>query len=318
LLHDIGKGRPEDHSILGAQIARRWPRGWADAEECETVEWLVRYHLLMSDMAQKRDIGDPRTVRDFAKAVKTRKRLDLLTVLTVCDIRGVGPGTWNNWKAMLLRQLYRDTAERAGRRAGGAEPREARGRGQARLREALADWDRSLRCEHETRHYAPYWQGLTDRDAGRLCPPAARAGATTRSASTCTPTRTATPPAPALRWPTTPASSRAWPGRWRWWARTWWMRAPIPRRTAMRPPSSGCRTSRATLRGQPACPACADDRATLKGEVVAREALKDRDKVKKREREFRFPTHITFDNEGPRSTRSSRSTPATGPACCTT
>ena len=60
----------------------------------------------MSDMAQKRDIGDPRTVRDFAKAVKTRKRLDLLTVLTVCDIRGVGPNTWNNWKAMLLRRLH--------------------------------------------------------------------------------------------------------------------------------------------------------------------------------------------------------------------
>ena len=86
----------------------------------ETVEWLVRYHLLMSDMAQKRDIGDPRTVRDFAKAVKTRKRLDLLTVLTVCDIRGVGPGTWNNWKAMLLRQLVQRDRRGAGRRAGNA------------------------------------------------------------------------------------------------------------------------------------------------------------------------------------------------------
>ena len=118
LLHDIGKGRPEDHSILGAQIARRVaPRLGLTPRNAETVEWLVRYHLLMSDMAQKRDIGDPRTVRDFAKAVKTRKRLDLLTVLTVCDIRGVGPGTWNNWKAMLLRQLYKQTADGAGRRA---------------------------------------------------------------------------------------------------------------------------------------------------------------------------------------------------------
>ena len=65
----------------------------------------------MSDVAQKRDLGDPRTVRDFAKAVKTKKRLDLLTVLTVCDIRGVGPNTWNNWKAMLLRQLHSQTTE---------------------------------------------------------------------------------------------------------------------------------------------------------------------------------------------------------------
>ncbi len=92
LLHDIGKGRPEDHSVLGAQIARKVaPRLGLKPKEAETVEWLVRYHLLMSDMAQKRDIADPRTVRDFAKAVQSVERLDLLTVLTVCDIRGVGP-----------------------------------------------------------------------------------------------------------------------------------------------------------------------------------------------------------------------------------
>ena len=162
LLHDIGKGRPEDHSILGAQIARRVaPRLGLDAEECETVEWLVRYHLLMSDMAQKRDIGDPRTVRDFAKAVKTRKRLDLLTVLTVCDIRGVGPGTWNNWKAMLLRQLYKQTAEAL---EGGLETlnRENRQDDATRaLRERLAGWDAAALDHETTRHYAPYWQGLS-------------------------------------------------------------------------------------------------------------------------------------------------------------
>ena len=67
LLHDIGKGRPEDHSVLGAQIARKVaPRFGLTKKDCETVEWLVRYHLLMSDMAQKRDISEPRTVRDFA------------------------------------------------------------------------------------------------------------------------------------------------------------------------------------------------------------------------------------------------------------
>ena len=110
LLHDIGKGRSEDHSILGAKIARKVaPRLGLDTAEAETVEWLVRHHLLMSDMAQKRDIADPRTVRDFAKAVGTVRRLDLLTVLTVCDISAVGPETWNNWKAVLIRALYRQT-----------------------------------------------------------------------------------------------------------------------------------------------------------------------------------------------------------------
>jgi [protein-PII] uridylyltransferase len=107
LLHDIAKGRPEDHSILGAQMVRKIaPRLGLKPDEVDTVEWLVRYHLLMSDMAQKRDIADPRTVRDFAKLVKTVKRLDLLCVLTVCDIRGVGPDTWNNWKAVLIRALH--------------------------------------------------------------------------------------------------------------------------------------------------------------------------------------------------------------------
>ena len=110
LLHDIGKGRPEDHSILGAQIARKVAPalGLKPTSARRSNGWCVTT-CLMSDMAQKRDIADPRTVRDFAKAVKTIKRLDLLTVLTVCDIRGVGPDTWNNWKAALLRALYRQT-----------------------------------------------------------------------------------------------------------------------------------------------------------------------------------------------------------------
>ena len=142
LLHDIGKGRNEDHSVLGARMARKLaPRFGLNEEECETVEWLVRFHLLMSDTAQKRDLTEPRTVRDFAKAVKSKKRLDLLTVLTVCDIRGVGPGTWNNWKAMLLRQLHRDTVAAL---EGGLEAvnRENRIREAKRaLRDALFDWD---------------------------------------------------------------------------------------------------------------------------------------------------------------------------------
>ena len=161
LLHDIGKGRPEDHSILGARIARDVaPRLGLKPSECETVEWLVRHHLLMSDMAQKRDISDPRTIRGFAKAVGSRERLDLLTVVTACDIRGVGPGVWNNWKAQMLRALYRATAEalETGLEAVTRPNREAKAR--RLFREALPDWsDAELRAELD-RHYGPYWQGV--------------------------------------------------------------------------------------------------------------------------------------------------------------
>ena len=299
LLHDIGKGRPEDHAILGAQIARRvCPRLGLNHEECETVEWLVRYHLVMSDMAQKRDISDPRTVRDFAKVVKTKKRLDLLTVLTVCDIRGVGPNTWNNWKAMLLRRLHGDTAAAL---VGGLENLNRENRtdeAKRALREHLAAWDpKDLRRE-TARHYDPYWQGLSldahaifarllrditddeiridiepdhDRDATRACFALADhpgifsrlAGALALSGANVVDARTYTSRdghATAIFWVQDADGHPYDPTR-------------IPRLKQM------------------------IDK-TLKGEVVARDALKDRDKIKKSQRQFRFPTHITFDNDG--------------------
>ncbi|WP_407947337.1 [protein-PII] uridylyltransferase [Phaeovulum veldkampii] len=299
LLHDIGKGRPEDHSILGAQIARRVaPRLGLNHEECETVEWLVRYHLLMSDMAQKRDLSDPRTLRDFAKAVKTKKRLDLLTVLTVCDIRGVGPGTWNNWKAMLLRRLFSETAAALETGLEAVNRDQRADEAKRALREALADWDaRDLRAELG-RHYPPYWQGLPtdtqavfaqllrgigddeiridlhpdpDRDATRAAFALADhpgifsrlAGALALVGANVVDARTYTSKdgyATAVFW-VQDAEGRPYEA------------AKLPRLRQM------------------------IDK-TLKGEVVAREALADRDKVKKREREFRFPTHISFDNEG--------------------
>ena len=299
LLHDIGKGRPEDHSILGAQITRRVaPRLGLNAEECETVEWLVRHHLLMSDVAQKRDLGDPRTVRDFAKAVKTKKRLDLLTVMTVCDIRGVGPGTWNNWKAMLLRQLHALTAEAL---ENGAEAMNRSNReddAKRALREALPDWPRAdLRVE-TARHYGPYWQGLatethavfarllrgitdseirTDlhpdegRDATRACFVLADhpgifsrlAGALALVGANIVDARTYTSKdgyATAVFW-IQDAEGHPYEQE----------RLPRLRRMIER---------------------------TFAGEVVATDALKDRDKVKKRERQFRVPTNIAFDNDG--------------------
>jgi len=299
LLHDIGKGRPEDHSVLGGQIARRVaPRMRLNTEDSETVEWLVRNHLLMSDVAQKRDIGDPRTVRDFAKAVKTRKRLDLLTVLTVCDIRGVGPGTWNNWKAMLLRQLYRVTAEvlENGLEALNRSNREDEAK--RALREVLADWPRAdLRVE-TARHYGPYWQGLATqthaafarllrgigdneiridlhpdeaRDATRACFALADhpgifsrlAGALALVGANIVDARTYTSKdgfATAVFWI---QDAEGHP----------YEESRLPRLRKM-------------------------IERTFAGEVVATEALKERDKVKKRDRQFRVPTNIAFDNEG--------------------
>jgi [protein-PII] uridylyltransferase len=111
LLHDIAKGRGGDHSLLGAEVARSLcPRlGLGDAET-ETVAWLVRWHLLMSATAFKRDLSDPKTIQDFVERVKSPERLRLLFLLTVVDIRAVGPGVWNGWKRQLLRGLF-DAAE---------------------------------------------------------------------------------------------------------------------------------------------------------------------------------------------------------------
>ena len=106
-IHDIAKGRPEDHSVLGAEMAREiCPRLGLSKAETDTVSWLVLEHLTMSDVAQRRDLSDPKTIQDFAGVVQTPERLKLLLLLTVADIRAVGPGTWNGWKGQLLRELY--------------------------------------------------------------------------------------------------------------------------------------------------------------------------------------------------------------------
>ena len=111
LLHDIAKGRGGDHSELGAEVALKLcPRFGLSDDATETVSWLVAQHLLMSRTAFKRDLADPKTVTDFVAEVKTLDRLRLLLMLTVVDIRAVGPGTWNDWKRQLLTQLY-DLAE---------------------------------------------------------------------------------------------------------------------------------------------------------------------------------------------------------------
>ena len=298
LLHDVGKGQDEDHSVLGAQITRKVaPRLGLNKAEAETAEWLVRYHLLMSDMAQKRDLSEPRTVRDFAKAVKTKKRLDLLTVLTVCDIRGVGPGVWNNWKAQLLRALHRQTAlalehglEAVNRETAETEAKKA-------LRAALADWDKKDLRRETTRHYGPYWQGLPseshvvfanllkgienheirldltldeDRDATRICFALADhpgifsrlAGALALVGANVVDARTYTSSdgyATAVFW-VQDADGHPYEA------------ARLPRLQKM-------------------------IEKTLYGEVLPRKSLVDRDRLKKREKAFKVPTSITFDKE---------------------
>ena len=299
LCHDLGKGRDEDHSILGARIARKLaPRLGLKPAECETVEWLVRYHLLMSDTAQKRDIADPSTVRDFAKLVKVRERLDLLCVLTVCDIRGVGPTTWNNWKASLLRALYRQTRramedglEALNRTTRGAEAKR-------NLKAALEGWEKKPLKTELDRHYPPYWQGLhvtahvdfanllrgitedeirlaltpdPDRDATRVCFAmhdhpgifSRMCGALALVGANIKDARTFT-------------------------SKDGWATAAFWIQDNEGAPYEAARLPR--LRGM--------IEKTMGGEVVAKEAMRSRDKIKKRERAFRVPTSITFDNDG--------------------
>src|SRR3974377_527548 len=103
-LHDIAKGRIEDHSIAGARIARKFcPRFDLSPADTETVAWLVENHLVMSAVAQSRDLSDRRTIENFSAVVQSLERMKLLTVLTTADIRAVGPGVWNGWRGAVLR-----------------------------------------------------------------------------------------------------------------------------------------------------------------------------------------------------------------------
>jgi [protein-PII] uridylyltransferase len=158
LFHDIAKGRGGDHSVLGARVAKRvCPRLGLDAEESESVEWLVAEHLLMSDVAQKRDLNDPKTIRDFVETVQSPERLRLLLCLTVVDMRATGPNVWNNWKAQLLRELY----HAAGDVMSGGQLTNARAdrveAAKEGLRAALTDWSDEDFDAHMERGYTGYW-----------------------------------------------------------------------------------------------------------------------------------------------------------------
>ena len=300
LLHDIGKGRSGDHSRIGAEIAAHvCPRLGLPQEETEAVVWLVQQHLLMSDVAQKRDLSDPRTVEAFVAQVRSVTNLKLLTVLTVCDIMGVGPGRWNNWKAVLLRELYALSMEQL-REGGTAETRQGRiDRAKDEIRTQLAKELGEGAVEAEiARHYPPFWVGLDaktrlvlsklsrdvkdddilsdiqmdkSRDATRACFAmvdhpgifARLTGALALAGANVVDARTFTT-----------ADGIA--------VSIFWLQ------DINGNPYERSRLGRLRKSIQ----------KTLGGEIVAREALRERDVEKRREREFIVPTTIAFDNEG--------------------
>jgi [protein-PII] uridylyltransferase len=157
-LHDIAKGRDEDHSIAGARIARELgPRLGLTPAETATAAWLVEHHLVMSQFAQSRDLNDPKTIRDFANIVQSREMLMLLVILTAADIRAVGPGVWTGWKGQLLRTLFYETEPLL---TGGHTnvPRETRIRvAQRELRRALPDLPAAALDPLIDRQHSSYW-----------------------------------------------------------------------------------------------------------------------------------------------------------------
>jgi [protein-PII] uridylyltransferase len=157
-LHDIAKGRVEDHSIAGARLARSFcPRLGFSPTETETVAWLIEIHLVMSSVAQSRDLSDRVTIENFAKVVQSVERMKLLTILTTADIKAVGPGVWNGWKAQLIRTLYYETEPVL--TGGFSEVNRARrvAMAQAEFRAEMQDWTPADIDAYVALHYPAYW-----------------------------------------------------------------------------------------------------------------------------------------------------------------
>jgi [protein-PII] uridylyltransferase len=157
-LHDIAKGRIEDHSIAGARVARHLcPWLGFSTGETELVAWLIEVHLLMSSVAQSRDLSDRVTIENFSKVMQSVERMKLLAILTAADIKAVGPGVWNGWKAQLIRTLYYETEPVL--TGGFSEVNRAQrvAAAQAELRAQLADWTPAQSDAYVGLHYPAYW-----------------------------------------------------------------------------------------------------------------------------------------------------------------
>ncbi|SCX21994.1 [protein-PII] uridylyltransferase [Agrobacterium rosae] len=157
LLHDVAKGRQEDHSIAGARVARKLcQRFRLSSKQTETVFWLIEQHLLMSMVAQTRDLHDRKTITDFADKVQSMERLKMLLILTVCDIRAVGPDVWNGWKGQLLRTLYYETELLLSGGFSETSRKERAKIARQALYDALTDWGQKARRKYSGLHYEPY------------------------------------------------------------------------------------------------------------------------------------------------------------------
>jgi [protein-PII] uridylyltransferase len=158
LFHDLGKGRGGNHSIIGAEMVEQaGPRLGLTDEQTETVAWLVRHHLLLSQIAFKRDLEDPKTVSDLVAVIQSPERLRLLLVMTAADIRAVGPTVWNGWKGQLLRTLYHQADARLLGSDVGAGRKHRIEAAKTALAEALAEWPEAQLQRFLERHEPRYW-----------------------------------------------------------------------------------------------------------------------------------------------------------------
>ena len=160
-LHDIAKGRGGDHSILGGEVAKNLcPRFGLNADETETVVWLVENHLLMSQVAFKRDLQDPNTIIDLKKKIQSPELLKLLYVLTVADITAVGPEIWNSWKDNLLKIVYNETLMEIN---GGGDIKSRtvlEDTAKTKLRNSLSDWSDQEFEKYINRFFPYYWTNI--------------------------------------------------------------------------------------------------------------------------------------------------------------
>ncbi|HAT50851.1 MAG: [protein-PII] uridylyltransferase [Nitrospirae bacterium] len=160
LLHDIAKGRGGDHTKEGAIIAGDvCQRLGLVPEDRDIVTWLVENHLVFSRVAFRRDLGDPATITAFAEQIKDTRRLKMLFLLTMVDIRAVGPGVWTPWKATLLKQLYHfalETLEKGAFKTSDIA-RHAEERKAEAIRLLVPENDPILVAQHFDRFYPDYF-----------------------------------------------------------------------------------------------------------------------------------------------------------------